>query len=323
MLREIIDVMDLLDSATVTGAAVEEYLRQCGVGEIEVRQVRQPSGSTDLIKAFIRAQTKTGPTLGIVGRLGGVGARPHRVGLVSDADGAIIALACAAKLGIMAARGDDLPGDVCITTHIAPSAPIIPHSPTDFMGIPVDGAILGEHEIDPAMEGVLSIDTTKGNWVLSNSGFAITPTVKEGYILRVSEKLLEIMRVVTNGLPSVMPITIQDITPYSNGVYHINSIMQPATITSAPVVGVATTACTPVPGDATGANQPVHLDMAARFCLETAKVFTANGCSLYDKKEFATLTQLYGPMRHFLSTGQHADAGEETRSLGGQSHLGA
>lgn len=303
MLRQIMDVMDLLEDASVTGESVKRYLRQCGVREIEVRHLEGASGSTDVVKAFIRASQRTGPTLGIIGRLGGVGARPHRQGLVSDADGAIIALACAAKLGRMATRGDGLRGDVCITTHVTPSAPIIVHSPTNFMGMPVDGALLSKCETDPAMEAILSIDTTKGNWVLNNTGFAITPTVKEGYVLRVSEELLSIMGIVTNGLPSVLPITTQDITPYGNGVYHLNSIMQPATVTSAPVVGVATTSTTPVAGDATGANHPVFLDMAARFCIEVAKTFSAGACSFYCTEEYARLTDLYGSLRHLQSNG--------------------
>ncbi|WP_254171499.1 DUF1177 family protein, partial [Clostridioides difficile] len=38
------------------------------------------------------------PTLGILGRLGGIGARPEVIGFVSDGDGALVAIAVAAKL---------------------------------------------------------------------------------------------------------------------------------------------------------------------------------------------------------------------------------
>ena len=64
------------------------------------------------------------------------------------------------------------------------------------MGSPVDMKSLNEHEVDPRMEAILSIDTTKGNRVINQRGFAISPTVKEGYILRVSEDLLRIMEIV-------------------------------------------------------------------------------------------------------------------------------
>ena len=52
------------------------------------------------------------PTIALLGRLGGLGARPERIGFVSDGDGALTALACAAKLVSMHARGDVLEGDV-------------------------------------------------------------------------------------------------------------------------------------------------------------------------------------------------------------------
>lgn len=58
--------------------------------------------------------------MGILGRLGGLGARPERIGFVSDGDGALIALAVAAKLLDMQKKGDYLDGDVVISTHICP-----------------------------------------------------------------------------------------------------------------------------------------------------------------------------------------------------------
>ncbi len=55
-----------------------------------------------------RAAGGEAPTIGLLGRLGGLGARPERIGFVSDGDGALTALACAAKLLSMHARGDVL-----------------------------------------------------------------------------------------------------------------------------------------------------------------------------------------------------------------------
>ena len=66
---------------------------------------------------------------------------------------------------------------------------------------------------------------------------------------------------------------MQDITPYASGVFHLNSILQPATATSAPVVGVAITTGSAVPGCATGATDLASLEAAARFCIETATGF--------------------------------------------------
>jgi len=242
-------------------------------------------------------------TLGIIGRLGGIGARPHKIGLVSDADGAITALAAAAKIAVMRKKGDVLKGDIIIATHLCPNSPIIPHEPVDFMDSPVSLETMNKYEVDERMEAILSIDTTKGNRVINCKGFAISPTLKDGYILRVSEDLLDIMQIVTGKLPAVFPITTQDITPYGNEIYHLNSIMQPGTATSAPVVGVAITTEVPVPGCATGANHAVDIEMATRFVVEVAKAYGEGKCSFYDSKEFQRLISLYGSLEHFKTLG--------------------
>jgi hypothetical protein len=155
-----------------------------------------------------------------------------------------------------------------------------------------------KYEVDLEMDAILSVDTTKGNRIVKWRGFAITPTVKEGYILKVSDDLLDIMEIVTGRIPRVVPITTQDITPYGNGVYHLNSMMQPWLVTDAPVVGVALTSELPVPGCATGANQIVDMEEAARFCLEVAKALGRGECRFYDEEEFRRLVELYGPMKH-------------------------
>ena len=57
--------------------------------------------------------------------------------------------------------------------------------------------------------------------------------------MKVSKDLLDVYQNTVGELPKVFAITNQDITPYGNDLYHLNSIMQPCTVTSAPVVGVA------------------------------------------------------------------------------------
>ena len=298
---------DLLDSALVTGHSVADVLREHGL-QVEVIPITGQKGSTDFVRAFVpgTAGKRAGgpaPTLGIIGRLGGIGARPAAIGLVSDGDGAVTAIACALKLGDMAASGDRLAGDVIVATHICPSAPVIPHEPVPFMGSPVDMATMNRHEVQPEMDAILSVDTTRGNTIVNQRGLAISPTVKEGYILKVSPDLLRIMSFITGRPPVVLPITTQDITPYGNGIDHVNSIMQPATATGAPVVGVALTAETAVPGCASGASQPVDIEAAARFCLEVAKAMGQGGCSFYDPEEYQRLVILYGSMQHLQTLG--------------------
>ena len=79
-----------------------------------------------------------------------------------------------------------------------------------------------EKEVDPRMDAILSIDTTKGNKVININGFAISPTIKSGYILEVSDSLLDVMTRVTGKLPAVFPVSQQDITPYGNDLHHLN-----------------------------------------------------------------------------------------------------
>jgi hypothetical protein len=276
-----------------------------------VKHVEGPTGATDFVKVLFagsrgKRAAKDAPTTGIIGRLGGAGARPAQIGLVSDADGAVAALAAGLKLADMQRRGDVLPGDVIVATHVCPDAPVQPHEPVPFMGSPVDMATMNRIEVDPEMDTILSIDATKGNRIINHRGIAISPTVKEGYILRVSEDLLRIYETVAGTPPVVFAVTTQDITPYGNGLFHVNSIMQPATATSAPVVGVAITTVTAVPGSATGANHETDIALAARYAIEVAKAAGAGTCRFYDADEWRRIQELYGALSHLQAPGRQA-----------------
>lgn len=313
LIKQVIEAFDILDSSTVSGADVVSYLKSiCPDADAYTYRLEgtgEKSGkSTDMVKVKIpgsRGKSRGGdaPTIGLLGRLGGIGARPERVGFVSDGDGALAAVVLAAKLLDMQKKGDILEGDVFISTHICPNAPTAPHKPVPFMGSPVNMAQVNQEEVSPDLDAVLSVDTTKGNRIINKRGFAISPTVKDGYILRVSEDLLDIMQITTGKLPQVFALTTQDITPYGNQLYHMNSILQPSTATSAPVVGVAITAETMVPGCATGASHFSDVEEAARFMLETAKAFGRGECKFYDEEEFSRLENLYGSMKHLQTQG--------------------
>ncbi|MBZ2398882.1 DUF1177 domain-containing protein [Erwinia amylovora] len=302
-LHQTLQVFELLDNARVIGADVVKLFAGYSAVDVTTRRVSGTKGYTDFIRVILpgshgRSQGGNAPTLGIIGRLGGIGARPARIGLVSDADGAIAAVSCALKLAEMQRKGDILAGDVIITTHICPHAPTRAHHPVDFMDSPADDVTMNEHEVVPCMDAILSVDATKGNRILSHQGVALSPTVKQGYILRVSEDLLRILET-TSGRPAVtFPVTTQDITPYGNGVYHLNSIMQPATATDVPVVGVAICSESVVPGCATGASQEVDIALAVKFVVEVAKEFGYGRCAFYDPNEFARLQSLYGSLSH-------------------------
>lgn len=310
LIKQIIETFDVLDSSTVTGKDVENYLRGIKAdADIEVYELKGPKGSTDMVKVRIpgtRGKTNGGdaPTIGLLGRLGGIGARPEMIGFVSDGDGALAAIAAAAKLLDMQNKGDYLEGDVFISTQICPHAPTAPHKPVPFMGSPVEMSQVNREEVSPELDAILSVDTTKGNRVINTRGFAISPTVKEGYILRTSEDLLEQMQITTGRLPYVFPLATQDITPYGNNVHHLNSVLQPCTATYAPVVGVAITTEVMVPGCATGASHFADVEEAARFMLEVAKYFGKGDLKFYDEEEYELLKKLYGPMNHLQTLGK-------------------
>ena len=259
LFKQLIEAFDIIDSKNVNGNSVASYLKSIKQdADIQVYPLVGPKGSTDMLKIRIpglHGKTSGGdaPTIGLLGRLGGLGARPERIGYVSDGDGALVAIALAAKLLDMQNKGDFLEGDVFISTHICPDAPTAPHVPVPFMGSPVEMAQVNAEELTPELDAVLS----------------------------------------------VFPLTQQDITPYGNDLHHLNSILQPATATNAPVVGIAITTETTVPGCATGASHMTDLDEAARFMLEVAKSFGRRSLKLYDEEEFEKLQSLYGSMKHF------------------------
>lgn len=308
ILRQVLELFDLLDSPKANGKEILSLFEKQGIHDVSLETVTSKKGSTDCIKILIKGSNGKSsggqaPTLGIIGRLGGLGARPELTGFVSDGDGALAALAAGLKIAEMKKNGDHLKGDIIVATHICPDAPTQEHKPVPFMDSPIDMQTNNEKEVDERMDAILSIDTTKGNRIINQNGFAISPTIKSGYILKISDSLLDTMTRVTGKLPSVFAVAQQDITPYGNQLHHINSILQPATATSAPVVGVAITTEQPVAGCATGASHPLDIEGAARFAVEVAKGYGDGIISFYDEDEFAHITKLYGSMEHFQTFG--------------------
>lgn len=308
ILKHVLDMFELLDKPAANGTEVADFLGANGAEGIEVKEIRGEKGTTDGIKIIIKGENGksrggSAPTLGVIGRLGGLGARPEMIGFVSDGDGALTALAVASKLLDMNNKGDLLPGDVVITTHICPDAPTREHQPVPFMDSPIDMETMNQSEVTPEMEAILSIDTTKGNKVINHKGFAISPTIKEGYILKVSADLVNLAEQVSGEPTAVFAVSQQDITPYGNELFHLNSILQPAVATTAPVVGVAITTTVPVAGCATGASHFIDVEKAGRFVIEVAKQFGKGLCRFYEPQEFQQLVKLYGPMNKFQQRG--------------------
>lgn len=171
-LKQVLDVYEILDDIHVNGEVVTEYAKSKGILDATYTRVDEGKGPTDFIRLVIPGRNGKlnggkAPTLGIIGQLGGIGARPERIGFVSDGDGALSAVATAIKLIDMVGKGDQIDGDVIVSTHICPTAPTMPHDPVPFMGSPVDMATNVKLTVDPDMDAILSVDTTKGNRILN------------------------------------------------------------------------------------------------------------------------------------------------------------
>ena len=307
ILKQVLDIYELLDRPDANGEEIANLLRERGAENVTVTRLHG-NGYTDNIKVIVAGSNGkisggNAPTLGIIGRLGGVGARPGINGFVSDGDGALTVLAAALKLIDMTNKGDLLPGDIIISTHICPDAPLREHKPVTAMGSPINMSALNNQEVSSEMEAILSVGTTRGNNVINYKGVAISLTIKAGYILKASDDLLIILEKVTGRLPVVLPVAQQDITPYGNGLYHINSIFQPSVVTEVPVVGVAITSEKPIAGCATGVTQAEDIEKAGRFIVEVAKLYGRDECQFYDQEEYKKMIELYGKMTKFQSMG--------------------
>lgn len=310
---------ELLESATVDGARVGDLFApyadlgiKVTVTTVNDEPPEDTSKTTDFVSILIpgtHGKTAGGNarTLGVIGRNGAIGARPARIGMVSDADGPIGAIAVAHRLAQMKRNGDPLPGDAIVTTHISTDVAMSYNDGVPFAGMPVSSATMNRYEVSPDMDAILSIDASKGNRIIKQRGFAISATAMQGYILRVAPDLVSVMESTTGRPAAVFAIAQQDITPYDNGLHHFNSIMQPHVATKAPVVGVALTARSVVGGSDSSANHESDIAESVRFCVEVAKRFTTAApgqtCEFYNAREWQTIRQLYPELAVFQTYG--------------------
>lgn len=197
-LQHTLTVFELLDSAVVNGQSIIDLFApfsDLGVTVSVTTVNNEPPEDTDKTTDFVSilipgtdGKTSGGNsrTLGVIGRNGAIGGRPTKIGMVSDADGPIGSIATALKLANMKRQGDDLPGDVIVTTHIATNVSVSFNEGIPFMGMPVSSETMNLYQVSSEMDAILSIDASKGNSIIKTRGFAITPTAMQGYILRMA-----------------------------------------------------------------------------------------------------------------------------------------
>lgn len=307
-LKSTMVLYELLDDAGVDGEKIISTFKQHGATHANWRRLEGKDGFTDLVEVIIegkRGRRKGGdaPTLNIAGSLGGVGGRPAVTGIVSDADGALVALATALKLLVMQSRGDGIHGDVIVRTTICPNAPTMPHHPVPFMDSYVEFGKLKREIIADEADALVVVETSRGNRIINHNGFAVTPTIKEGWILKISEDICNVAERVMGRMPVYVPLSMQDITPFDNGLHHLNGLGELPAGCVAPAIGVAITSEIPVSGAASGSSCIVDLEPAVRFCVEVAKEYTAGNLAFYDKEEFERIVKRYGRMNHLHTMG--------------------
>lgn len=301
MLKEILEVIDLLDDPD-NGADAFAALLGPGPHEIARDDFSGPKGRTEFIKILFpgthgKSRGGDAPTLGIIGSNGGLRLPGARGGLVSDADGCLVGLACALRLRRMAERRQTPRGDVIVSTHICQEAHPEPHDPFPFVMSPLPSSEKHPRMIDPRMDAILTPETCKGNKLVSPAAFAITPPVREGYILRPHASILHIMEMVTGRNPVIFPITMQDITPFESGVHHVCGMVLPSVFSPAPVIGVPIAMAQPILPAATNTQQPVALEAAGRFCIEVAVSLGLGDCRFYYEQDFEAFLRVYGAIR--------------------------
>lgn len=84
-LKAVLESLDLLDAATITGREVADALRAAGAKDVEMTRFTGKEGSTGFVRCVVpgprgRRAGGDAPTLGIVGRLGASGRGRRRSG---------------------------------------------------------------------------------------------------------------------------------------------------------------------------------------------------------------------------------------------------
>jgi hypothetical protein len=305
MLRDVVEILDFLDDSANSAEAFVDLLPD-GSHSIEITPFESELGTTNFIKILFPGSAGkhaggVAPTTGIIGSNGGLRLPGPYPGLASDADGCIVGLAAALRLARMHTREQKLAGDVLVSTHICQKARPVPHDPYPFVMSPLPSSEKHPRLVDDRMDAMLTPETCKGNKMVSHLGFAVTPPVREGIIMRPHASILHIVEMVTGKAPVVFPITMQDVTPYELGVHHICGMVLPSIFSKAPVIGVPLVTEVQTHPSATGVQQPMVLETALRFCIEVATSYGNGDCEFYYPDDFEGMVSTFKGLRGWQS----------------------
>ncbi|EZQ10274.1 hypothetical protein CM19_04270 [Candidatus Acidianus copahuensis] len=276
MLKSVIETIELLQDLKKPGDILD-YVKKYS-DEVQYWDL----GEVLFLRSYIKGE---GKKIEVLGRLGSI--KINNL-LVSDADGAIIALAVLRELS-----KERQSGNYVISTSISLSAKLIQHEPFNFMVPPIGIEEALNYEVDKQADFIISIDSTKGNRIAKYSDFAITHVIKDGYIMKVSDEVLDIYEKVTDHEPYFVPLTSSDLTPMDFNSYHISTLISPWLYTESPLIGVATVSKFAIPGYETGVQNISMLENAGKFCVELSR-FINKGGSAFDEKELIELKNKLG-----------------------------
>lgn len=280
ILKTLMDVIEILESKNPLSYLEEE----CKKYGIELQEKKM--GDVTFIKAKIGKGKRKAELLG---RLGAIRVSSNN-GLVSDADGAIITITSMLE---WAKNYSEIEGEAIFSTSISLDAKLIPHKPFKFMVplVGLDDAL--KLEVDKEAQFLISVDSTKGNRIAKYNDFAISHIIKDGYILKIPDEIIDIYEKVTEHEPYFVALTSGDLTPMEVNAYHISTLLSPWLYTEAPVLGLATVSKYPIPGYETGVQNIIMLERASRFSIEVLKYYFYGG-NVYSEEELNSLKNALG-----------------------------
>ncbi len=290
--EQIIEIVDLLDQPDVDAEDVRAFFGSRGYDAVEIETTETESGLVDFLSfEFHGSNGGESPTTGIVGLSEMDLIECKQKGISSYECGVLATLSAALVLVDMGEDESNLYGNVLLKTEM-----VRPKLDAGKVWLAVESRC--ERLVDPTMDFVLSLGTVRDSRTNNSAGVAFSPTIKDGWVLPVSEDLVSIKNEVASCPTAVLPVTTQDITPYANELYHLSCVTQPATVTDAPVVAIAFTSGTRVAGKDISPVSAEEIDTAVRFVLEATKAYTSGCLKLFDPEEFDRLVRLYGTMSY-------------------------
>ncbi|AWR93790.1 DUF1177 family protein [Acidianus brierleyi] len=280
ILKTLMEVIEILESKNPF-SYLEEECKKYGI-ELQEKKI----GDVTFVKAKIGKGKRKAE---ILGRLGAIRVSNH-YGIVSDADGAIISLTSMIE---WAKNYSEIEGEAIFSTNISLDAKLIPHKPFNFMVplVGLDDAL--RLEVDKEAQFLISVDSTKGNRIAKYNDFAISHIIKDGYILKIPDEIIDIYEKVTEHEPYFVALTSGDLTPMEINAYHISTFLSPWLYTESPILGLATVSKYPIPGYETGVQNVTMLERASRFSIEVLKYYFSGG-DIYSEEELSSLKNVLG-----------------------------